>query len=184
MTSSSTTTCALAGSEVESRRPCRECWCLPALTRPKNQERILMAKARHGMSRTGTYKSWQAMLSRCMNPNLKDYHRYGGRGIKVCDRWHDFRNFLEDMGERPDGASIDRIDVNGNYEPGNCKWSDHDHQQNNRTSNRVITFDGRTQTVAQWAREIGCTRQSLHIRLSKPGASIETALSTPVKKPH
>ena len=84
----------------------------------------------HNMSRTRTYVSWQRMKQRCYNPNETKYKNWGGRGINVCERWlESFENFLDDMGRRPDGCSLDRIDNDGNYEPNNCKWSDR-HEQN------------------------------------------------------
>ena len=87
----------------------------------------------HGMARTPEYAAWRGMKSRCLNPNRPNYADYGGRGIAVCDRWlESFENFLADMGPRPAGMSLDRIDVNGNYEPGNCRWLDATTQQYNK----------------------------------------------------
>jgi hypothetical protein len=83
-------------------------------------------------SRTPTYLSWDNMIQRCTNPNRPEYSYYGGRGITVCERWRDFTNFLADMGERPEGTSLDRIDGDGNYEPGNCRWADRATQVANR----------------------------------------------------
>jgi hypothetical protein len=81
---------------------------------------------------TPTYRTWWSMLGRCFSPSAGNYQYYGGRGITVCERWRDFRNFLADMGPRPDGMSIDRVDVNGNYEPGNCRWATAKDQHRNR----------------------------------------------------
>jgi hypothetical protein len=87
---------------------------------------------KHGMHDTLIYGVWQSMLQRCENPNSTNFNRYGGRGIKVCKNWHKFENFLEDMGTRPEGMTLDRIDNNGNYEPSNCRWISHKENCQNR----------------------------------------------------
>lgn len=90
-----------------------------------------VSKAKHGMYGTPVYWVWNSMVRRCKNPTSQVWKDYGGRGIRVCDRWQDFENFYADMGEPPEGHSLDRIDVNGNYEPGNCRWATKDVQQHN-----------------------------------------------------
>ena len=116
----------------------KSCGCL------NNEKRILVGKNNlvHGHSNlrdkrnrlaSKEYKSWTNLKQRCNNPNNKDWNDYGGRGIKGCDRWvNSFENFLEDMGNRPNGYSIDRIDPNGNYEPNNCRWADNKTQRHNQ----------------------------------------------------
>lgn len=100
----------------------------------KSKEHQSTFGIKHGLSRVGnkTYKSWECMRSRCNNSNHKNYKYYGGRGIVICERWNSFENFLEDMGERPEGKTLDRIKVNGNYEPNNCKWSTYKEQSLNK----------------------------------------------------
>jgi hypothetical protein len=118
------------------------------------------------------------MKDRCYNKNNKYYKDYGGRGIKVCDRWLDkergFENFLEDMGVRPIGKSINKINNNGNYEPNNCNWATRKEQSNNTRQNRVFSYNGVTQTIAQWARHLGVPHNTLSYRLDN--WSIERAL--------
>lgn len=96
----------------------------------------------HGKSRTRTYRIWMHMRQRCENPRSDSWARYGGRGITVCDRWRDFTAFFEDMGEAPAGHSLDRIDVNGNYEPGNCRWATSRQQLRNTRRNKVVNLNG------------------------------------------
>lgn len=109
------------------------------------------------------------MKARCYN---KAAINYGGKGIKVCDRWMKFENFLEDMGERPRGLTIERIDSTKNYEPGNCRWATYGEQANNKSNNRLVTYKGKTLTAAQWARELGLRPKTVQQRLRR-GWSME-----------
>lgn len=105
----------------------QSCGCL-------NRQHIHEQRFQHGRNtKDSTYRAWLAMRWRCRKEPWEKYHRYAGRGIRVCKRWNDFRNFLSDMGERPQGLSLDRIDNDGNYEPGNCRWATHEQQVNNHS---------------------------------------------------
>lgn len=123
----------------------------------------------HHLSRSREYKIWSNMKCRCFNPNTKSYNHYGARGITVCDRWvNSFQNFINDVGFSPTkNHSLDRINNDGNYEPGNCKWSTVSEQKCNTRSNRLITFEGETKTVSQWASFYKLSYFTIISRLNK-----------------
>lgn len=126
------------------------------------------------------YRLWCNMLRRCSNERGRDYYRYGGRGIKVCDRWkNSFDLFVADMGERPPGTSLDRIDNDGNYEPENCRWADAFVQGNNCRTNRKLNINGETLGLEQAARKYGISAKRIWARLNK-GWSEENAVLTPL----
>ena len=139
-------------------------------------------KAIHNMENTPTYITWKNMKSRCQYEKDKDYPRYGGRGIKICEEWKNFSNFLRDMGIKPEKAQIDRIDNNGNYELSNCRWVSNQENSNNRSSNVYIEYSGKTQTIAQWARELNIGPKTLRHRLFVAHWPIDLALNKEVKK--
>lgn len=114
-----------------------------------------------------TYSSWAAMLKRCANPNATGYEHYGGRGIRVCEAWQAFENFLADMGERPVGMTLDRIDVNGNYEPGNCRWATRKQQERNTRQTRWLDYDGRKWCATDLAEHLGVARHVLYGRIGR-----------------
>lgn len=143
------------------------------------RDAISESRSTHKMCKTPEYKTWCLLKSRCLNKRNPKYPIYGGRGINVCDRWiNSFQNFLDDVGTKPTpGHSIDRIYVNGHYEPSNVKWSTRKEQQNNKRNNRLLTYDGRTLTVAQWADLLMISQQKIINRLYKK-YSTEDALYT------
>lgn len=124
------------------------------------------------------------MKRRCDAINTPFYKNYGGRGIAYCKRWSNFENFYKDMGERPVGKSLDRIDNSKNYCPKNCRWSTYKEQLSNTRRNIFITFKGETTTFQQLADKYKIDRDTLHNRIKRKGMSLEEALSTPVKYPH
>ena len=116
---------------------------------------------------TKTYGCWLGIRQRCLNPSSDAYRHYGGRGIKLCERWNDFRNFLADMGEKPQGLWIERINNDGDYEPSNCRWATPDEQHQNMRGVRRFTFNGQTHTITEWAKIIGIERGTLRCRLDR-----------------
>lgn len=149
--------------------------------RAEREGRPLVVQERHGQYDTPTHKSWRAMRQRCLDPTRGNYKHYGGRGIGVCERWRDsFLNFLADMGARPDGHTLDRIDPNGDYEPGNCRWSTHKEQMNNTRGNHILRVDGRALTIAQWGSETGIRAATIWERIRR-GWSEKDAVSRPLR---
>lgn len=144
-----------------------------------------MTGFKHGFARpecrSPAYRSWESARARCNNPNNPDYAGYGGRGIRVCERWNDFTTFLSDMGERPRGHTLDRIDVNGNYEPGNCRWATHSDQSLNRRCIRRYKFEGRALTIAELSRDTGIPYQRLHERIVRRGWGVDRAVFEPAR---
>lgn len=144
---------------------------------------------KHGKYNSRLHKIWRTMKQRCFNPKDPQYHNYGGRGITVCEEWLEFKNFYEwaisnGFDENaPRGAStIDRINVNDGYKPDNCRWVDMKTQSNNKRNNRLLTFDGETMTLSQWAEEKGLKVSTLQARIDEYHWTTEKALTTPVKE--
>jgi hypothetical protein len=139
-----------------------------------------LAKTTHGQTssrtKTATYATWASIKLRCNNSKQTNYHLYGGRGITYCERWEKFENFLEDMGEKPDGLSIERIDVNGNYEPNNCKWATNAEQALNKRNTINLEYGGIVKPLQLWAKEYGIKPNVLRQRLVRDGLSIHRAL--------
>lgn len=160
---STTYTCLTSGDT-------KSCGCL------KRERTASMGRALPGRDAV-EYKTWIAIKGRCYNQSHQDYPKYGGRGIRVSKAWlQSYEQFLRDMGPRPKGLSIDRIDVNGDYEFGNCRWATSETQSNNKRTNRYIEYEGLTLTVSQWAKRQGMTKQCLIMRLNA-GWSVESALN-------
>lgn len=158
----------------------RSCGCLQREKAAKVGDR----SRTHGHSSGGhvspEYRSWSGMMTRCYNPGHDAYERYGGRGVVVCDRWHLFDNFLADMGLKPDvEMSIDRIDNNGDYAPGNCRWATPTQQNRNSRQNVLVSYEGETKCMAEWAEGKGIRQDTFARRLER-GWCAEKAISTPL----
>lgn len=164
------------------------CRCDCGIERPVSGSSLTLGKSKgcwschsrkHGMEGSTTYNIWAGLIQRCTNPKSAGYPRYGGRGINVCDRWRkSFAAFLEDMGERPDGLSIERINNAGNYEPSNCKWATQSEQIRNRKVTVFLEYEGIKRSLAEWAELYGIKRKVLANRINK-GWSVKDALTKP-----
>lgn len=158
----------------------QSCGCL---ARDVHAERCRTVLAKHHQSNSPAYYSWSSARSRCNNPKDKQYFRYGGRGITFCERWNDFANFLDDMGERPSGKfSLDRIDSNGNYEPNNCRWAVPIQQSSNRRRSVLITFEGKTTPLSVLCRRLGLNYQAMYRRIVTWKWDAHKAFTIPVRK--
>jgi hypothetical protein len=149
----------------------QSCGCL---AKEINAERSTHGHTKGG-KQSSTYMVWRSMLQRCGEEGHMSFRNYGGRGIKVCERWKSFEGFLDDMGERPKGKTLDRTDNNGNYCKENCRWISMKENSNNRRNNRLLTLNGKTHTVAQWAALTGLNESTIRVRLHR-GDSDEEAL--------
>lgn len=153
------------GIQLKKGNP-KSCGC-------KTREMLSVASTTHGMTGGPTWKSWEAMHGRCTRAKDISYPNYGGRGIAVCERWRSFENFLADMGERPIGMTIDRVDTNGDYEPGNCRWSTVLHQNRNKRNTKLSVdaareIRSRTEAAKVVAAEYGVTTTTINrIRTGK-----------------
>ena len=154
--------------------PTKSCGCL-------QKEKASEGQLLHGLTGSPEYVVWAHMRQRCLNPKTKDAGNYHERGITVCERWSDFKNFLSDMGPRPSsGHSIERVNNDLGYSPDNCKWAERREQNENKRNNRWLTFNGRTLTVSQWARELGIKPTILHHRTHR-GWPVERVLGQEVR---
>ena len=154
----------------------------------KRKETLRQLRTKHGESNTRLYNVWSDMKKRCYNTKNVDYKNYGGRGITVCDEWMDFQNFYEwaiangyDETAPRGQCTIDRIDVDGCYEPENCRWVDRYIQMNNKRNNRILTYNGESHTLAEWCEIVNIPYNCLKSRLNKLHWSVEKTLTTPTR---
>ena len=152
----------------------RSCGCLSNERRAKTSRE----HAKHGMHDSAEYHTWEGMIQRCTNPNTIGWPNYGGRGISVCERWLDFKNFYSDMGQKPKGYTIERIDNNGPYSPENCRWATTREQSLNQRRSTYFTIGGVTAHISEWGAKIGITPNLIRARL-RNGWSEKAALTTP-----
>jgi hypothetical protein len=134
----------------------------------------------HNMYKTAEYRAWGSLVQRCTNPNSRNWRNYGGRGITVCERWRNsFADFYKDMGPRPTPVhQIDRIDNDGNYEPGNCRWATRSENQDNRRNTIMLALNGELKSITEWCKELNISKSTVQYRL-KSGWEVERTLTTP-----
>jgi hypothetical protein len=137
-----------------------------------------IARITHGSTNSPEYHAWGGMRQRCLNPKNRRWKDYGGRGITICARWASFENFLSDMGFKPKGTSLDRVNNDGNYEPSNCRWATPKEQRTNTRTFTLIEYEGITQSIEGWAAETGIKPHTLACRLRR-GWSVEDAFHWP-----
>lgn len=141
-------------------------------------EKLIDRNTKHNMTKTPEYKTWQNMLNRCRNTNSKGYMHYGGRGIKVCKEWIEkFENFYNDMGDRPKGMSIDRIDPDGNYSKSNCRWATNETQSKNKRKSWIIEYKGKSLPLKDWSDLLGINYYTLHSRIHRKKLPPEIAFN-------
>lgn len=129
------------------------------------------------------YQTWRSMKYRCKSPGNSDYKHYGAKGISVCKKWDEsFEAFVSDMGERPEGYSLDRIDPLGNYEKGNCRWASNRKQADNKATTIMLPYAGVVKTLTEWSRLLDVHRQTIYDRIFRLNWSIEEAFTTPSKR--
>lgn len=161
------------GNDIRSGK-IQSCGCL-------KKQMVIDKNTSHGLSETREYEIWAGIKKRCYNPKFKQYKNYGGRGIKVCDKWHGFKGFWEDMQEGySDNLTIDRINNNGDYEKSNCRWATMKQQMNNKRNNRLIKFNNTILTMTEWEEKLHLTPKTLNNRITTHSWSIEKALTTPI----
>lgn len=140
----------------------KSCGCLV-----REIARNLPRKITHGMSKSRTYRVWSDMKQRCLNKNKERYFDYGGRGIKVCDRWLNFENFYEDMGDAPDTLTIERVDNNEGYSKSNCRWTTTKDQSRNKRNNITLKHNNKSLIASDWAKETGISKSTILERFHK-----------------
>jgi hypothetical protein len=142
-------------------------------------QRISASRMRHGMTDTPEWTSWKGMLERCNTPTYKKWANYGGRGVTVCPEWTIFEQFYADMGPRPEGMSLDRIDNNQGYSPSNCRWATHKTQANNTRANVHVSIDGVTRTLKQWSEHFGIDYAVVKTRRADGKDGVDLFLASP-----